>query len=236
MCVYGHSWPLSFSAGMIGLDKMSDDTKPLRIEIEDLEGNGPVYLASPCKTDLTVRKTKCQCKEYFDSETVYSNIVIQPTILHEGVDWYGDSDETLLEPYTVRVKFPKDKDKDEFVHEFKSHGEVKFTYMPEDSTPDEWKEMTLKDGDDVNDPIMLEQALRSMDKEDLADWIVSNSEIREANLNRYVQNDYLLEVVDRYENNYGQNTAYKSCVKKNWWAFWEGAKGCGMHKDQGRGL
>jgi len=30
-------------------------------------------------------------------------------------------------------------------------------------------------------------------------------------------------VVDRYENNYGQNTVYKSCVKGTWWKPWEPA-------------
>jgi len=29
-------------------------------------------------------------------------------------------------------------------------------------------------------------------------------------------------VIDRYENNYGQNTVYKSCVKDKWWTFWDG--------------
>jgi len=49
---------------------------------------------------------------------------------------------------TFRVKFPKDKDKDEFVHTFRypSGKSVSFTYMPECSTPDEWKDVTLKEG------------------------------------------------------------------------------------------
>ena len=75
------------------------------------------------------------------------------------------------------MEFPKDEDKDEFVHKFKyTSGEsVTFTYMPEDSTPDEWKEITLKEDSDVNDPLMLEQAVRSMEKKDLAWWIEQNS-------------------------------------------------------------
>lgn len=76
MCVYGHSWPLSFSAGMIGQDKMSDDTKPLWIEIEDLEGNGPVYLASPCRADLTVRLSDCECNKFYDTSARYSEVVV----------------------------------------------------------------------------------------------------------------------------------------------------------------
>jgi len=127
----------------------------------------------------------------------------------------------ILVPYTVRVKFPRDEDKDEFVHTFKFPGEVAFTYMPEDSTPGEWKEVKLHEGSEVNDPVMLEQAVRSMDKKDLAAWIEHNSDsqIKEA----YIKSDsYLLQVIDRYENNYGQNTAYKSCVKDKWWTFWDG--------------
>nr|QNO54801.1 hypothetical protein FJCIDEAL_00009 [Methanosarcinales archaeon ANME-1 ERB7]QNO55155.1 hypothetical protein FBIBDDDO_00017 [Methanosarcinales archaeon ANME-1 ERB7] len=30
-------------------------------------------------------------------------------------------------------------------------------------------------------------------------------------------------MIDRYENNYGQNTVYKSCVKGTWWKPWEPA-------------
>jgi hypothetical protein len=220
LCAYKHEWPVRAAAGFLENAKIAEDTQKLWIELDGAEEDGTFYLASPCKADLTVRKTECKCKEYFDSETVYSNIVIQPMVLHEGVDWYADSDETLLEPYTVRVKFPKDGD--EFVHEFKyAPGEsVNFIYMPEDSTPDEWREMTLKDGDDVNDPIMLEQALRSMEKSELAGWMYRNAGIE---IDKpYIDSDiYLLEVVDRYENNYGQNTAYKSCVKSGWWKpFW----------------
>jgi hypothetical protein len=121
------------------------------------------------------------------------------------------------------VEFPKDEDKDEFVHKFKyTSGEsVTFTYMPEDSTPDEWKEITLKEDSDVNDPLMLEQAVRSMEKKDLAWWIEQNSKFEIGPL--YIESDdYMLDVIDRYENNYGQNTPYKGCVKGDWWAFWEG--------------
>ena len=121
------------------------------------------------------------------------------------------------------MEFPKDEDKDEFVHKFKyTSGEsVTFTYMPEDSTPDEWKEITLKEDSDVNDPLMLEQAVRSMEKDELAGWIEQNSEFEIDPL--YIESDdYMLDVIDRYENNYGQNTPYKGCVKGDWWAFWEG--------------
>jgi hypothetical protein len=228
LCAYKHEWPLRAAAGFLETAKMNEDTQKLWIELDGAEEDGMFYLASPCKADLTVRKTTCQCKEYFDSETVYSNIVIQASAAMENPHF------RLTEEYptpvwieTFRVEFPKDKDKDEFVHKFKypSGKSVRFTYMPEGSTSaDEWKEITLKDGDDVNDPVMLEQALRSMDKEALADWIVSNSRIRKNQLNQYLQNDaYLLEVIDRYENNYGQNTVYKSCVKGTWWKPWEPA-------------
>jgi hypothetical protein len=215
LCAYKHEWPLRANAGFLENAKMTEKTQELWIELDGAEEDGMFYLASPCKADLTVRKTECQCKEYFDSDTVSSNIVIQPLVLHEGVDWYGDSDESLLESYTVRVKFPKVGD--EFVHKFKyTPGEsVTFTYMPEDSTPDKWKEITLKEGSEVNDPVMLEQAVRSMDKSELAGWIYRNAAIKIGK--SYIDSEiYLLEVVDRYENNYGQNTAYKSCVKSKW--------------------
>ena len=225
LCAYEHEWPLGSSAGFLENAKMNEYTQKLWVELDGAEEDGMFYLASPCKADLTVRKTTCQCKEYFDSDTVYSNIVIQPLVLHEGVDWYGDSDETLLEPYRVRVKFPKDENKDEFVHTFKFiPGEsVTFTYMPEGSTPDEWEEVKLYDSSEVNDPIMLEQALRSMDKEDPVEWIEENSRIDAV---KYSDSNsdggyYRLEVIDRYENNYGQNTVYKSCVKGTWWKLGE---------------
>jgi hypothetical protein len=90
-----------------------------------------------------------------------------------------------------------------------------FTYMPEGSTPDEWRETTLENGGKVNDPVMLEQAVRSMERDDMADWIYLNSGVR------VVSTGTELNVVDRYENNYGQNTVYKSCVKSGWWKpFW----------------
>jgi hypothetical protein len=223
LCAYKHEWPVRAAAGFLENAKMTEDTQKLWIELDGAEEDGTFYLASPCKADLTVRKTECKCKEYFDSETVYSNIVIQPMVLHEGVDWYADSDETLLEPYTVRVQFPRDEDKDEFVHTFKYPPDksVTFTYMPEDSTLDEWEEITLEDGDDVNDPVMLEQAVRSMTKEDLAKWMSATAGIKIDDV--YIDSEiYLLQVIDRYENNYGQNTVYKSCVKDKWWKFWNG--------------
>ncbi len=142
-----------------------------------------------------MRKTTCQCKEYFDSDTVYSNIVIQPSVLHEGVNWYADSDESFLEPYTVRVEFPKDEDKDEFVHTFKFQGEVTFTYMPEGSTPGEWADVTLHESSEVNDPVMLEQAVRSMNKKDLAAWMNNNAGIKIGE--SYIESEiYLLQEID----------------------------------------
>jgi hypothetical protein len=64
--------------------------------------------------------------------------------------------------------------------------------------------------------VMLEQAVRSMEKDELAGWIKDNAGIDIENV--YIKSDdYVLEVIDRYENNYGQNTAYKSCVKGSWW-------------------
>jgi hypothetical protein len=72
---------------------------------------------SQCKADLTVRKTTCQCKEYFDSDTVYSNIVIQGWVDDPA---YGASGgEAFYDPYVddtypVRVAFIKEGD--EFVH------------------------------------------------------------------------------------------------------------------------
>lgn len=122
---------------------------------------------------------------------------------------------------TFRVKFPKVGD--EFVHKFKyTPGEsVCFTYMHEDSTPGEWKEITLKEDREVNDPLMLEQAVRSIEKDELAGWIERNSKFKIETV--YIESDdYMLDVIDRYESTYGQNTPYKSCVKGDWWAFWEG--------------
>jgi hypothetical protein len=222
LCAYEHEWPLRAMAGFLENAKMNDDTQKLWIELDGAEEDGMFYLASPCKADLIVRKTTCQCKDYFNSDTVYSNIVVQAS-QNLGGSWFF-SEEDYLEPaeiYSVRVEFPRDGDEDEFVHKFKfpGEGEVAFIYMPEDSTPDEWREMILKDGDDVNDPIMLEQAVRSMERADLVNWIEINSDDVVSDLYKDLKND--LSVIDRYENNYGQNTAYKSCVKSGWWKpFW----------------
>jgi hypothetical protein len=223
LCAYKHEWPLRASAGFLENAKMNEDTQKLWIELDGSEEDGMFYLASPCKADLTVRKTECKCREFFDSETVYSNIVIQESVVLEGVYWPQDMGESpnAIGVYTIHVKFPKNGD--EFVHKFKyTPGEsVTFTYMPEDSTPGEWKEITLKEDSDVNDPLMLEQAVRSMEKNELGGWIEQNSEFEIDPL--YIESDkYMLDVIDRYESNYGQNTPYKSCVKGDWWAFWEG--------------
>lgn len=67
LCAYEHEWPLGIAAGFLENAKMNEDTQKLWIELDGAEENGAFYLASQCKADLTVRKTKCQCKEYFDS-------------------------------------------------------------------------------------------------------------------------------------------------------------------------
>ena len=118
-------------------------------------------------------------------------------------------DHYVDDTYPVRVEFIKEGD--EFVHKFKFPGEVTFTYMPEGSTPDEWREIILENNGKVNDPLMLEQAVRSMERDDMAKWIKINTGVR------VVSTGTELNVVDRYENNYGQNTVYKSCVKGTWW-------------------
>ena len=148
---------------------MTENTQKLWIELDDVEENGAFYLASPCKADLVLWKAECQCKDYFDSDTVYSNIVIQASSRLDIENWeVSDEYPTPIWTDTVRVEFARDGDEDVFVHEFNFPGEsVTFTYMPEDSTQDEWEEKTLVDESDVNDPIMLEQALRSMDKSEI---------------------------------------------------------------------
>jgi len=68
--------------------------------------------------------------------------------------------------------------------------------------------------------VMLEQAVRSMSKEDLAKWMYYNALIDIPS--ECIDSDiFLLAVIDRYENNYGQNTVYKSCIKGSWWKPWE---------------
>jgi hypothetical protein len=214
LCAYKHEWPLRANAGFLENAEMNEKTRELWIELDGAEENGAFYLASPCKADLTVQKTECQCKEYFDSDTVYSNIVIQGWVEDPAYGASGGEafhDHYVDDTYPVSVEFRKDGD--EFVHTFKYPlGEsLTFTYMPEGSTPDEWREITLENGGKVNDPLMLEQAVRSMERENMVDWIKSNAGIN------VFSTGTELNVVDRYENNYGQNTIYKSCVKGSWW-------------------
>jgi len=123
LCAYKHEWPLTMSAGFLENAEMNEETQKLWIELDGAEEDGMFYLASPCKADLTVRKTTCQCKDYFGSDIVYSNIVIQASAAMEN-PCFGLTEEypTPVWIETFRVKFPKDGD--EFVHKFKYTGEV----------------------------------------------------------------------------------------------------------------
>lgn len=64
-------------AGFLENAKMSGETEGLWIELDGSEEHGMFYLASPCKADLTVRKTECNCKEYYGTSNLSAEYVIQ---------------------------------------------------------------------------------------------------------------------------------------------------------------
>ena len=118
---------------------MKDEARNLWIEIEDAQDSDRIYLASPCKADITIEKTECDCKNYFDTDKIYGEATVQEwgCIVAIGCDrieyraiyntpeddecrdkrgdcaYYG-----IVAPYSVPVTFDR-LDDGRYVHEFK---------------------------------------------------------------------------------------------------------------------
>ncbi len=225
MCLFAHEWPVSIGAGVRQQSKMSKDTSKLLVELSGSKPEGQFYFASPCKANLNVAKGKCTCNQYYDSDKKYSEIVIDLVGLkcewctnpRFTVDQINDcykqcgtlkiSDEqfTVLNSFKVNVSFP---------HKFKfEQGKIaEFKYSPEGGAE---REDSLKGGDIIDDPKRLEDALRTMKKEDLERWVNANAKIvPTANIQEF-----------RFSNaihpNFESGVAYKKCIKGGEeWFFW----------------
>ena len=192
LCTYKHEWPTLFSAGMKKQAQMSPETEKLWIELKGSEEGGPLYLASPCKADIVVEYSECECEEFYDTAKIHTDI----------------------DTFNVPIDFP---------HEFKyTDGEsISFAYIQEGEEKGTVK--TLKNGDMIDSPVMLEQALRGMKRDrskridELEDWVRINT-----NDERVLKKDEnQFTFTHMINHNIEQGTLCKSCVKGDWWAFWK---------------
>lgn len=210
LCAYKHEWPADFSAGMKKQAQMSPETEKPWIELRWSEEEGPLYLASPCKADIVVEYSECECEEFYDTAKIHTDIVIQEWGIKRYVCFSGMP--TLCTTYDIIDTFNVPID---FPHEFKyTDGEsITFDYIPEGEEKGTVK--TLKNGDMIDSPVMLEQALRGMKRDELEMWVNDNA-------NRVLKKDEnQFTFTHMINHNIEQGTLYKSCVKGDWWAFWK---------------
>jgi hypothetical protein len=218
LCTYKHEWPTLFSAGMKKQAQMSPETEKLWIELRGSEEGGLLYLASPCKADIVVEYSECECEKFYDTAKIHTDFVIQ----EGGIKTYPcligiptlciTSD--IIDTFNVPIDFP---------HEFKyTDGEsISFAYIPEGEEKGTVK--TLKNGDMIDSPVMLEQALRGMERDEskdideLEEWVGINTN-KEKVLDKEENQFTFTHMINH---NIEQGTLYKSCVKGDWWAFWK---------------
>ena len=218
LCLFGHDWSLDISADMKFQGKMGDDALNLSLELKEAENGGQFYLASPCKADIILTQSKCECRKFYDADTFYSDIVIE--------EWGFELEYIpitniwvyifqIVETFTVEAKFPRDS-----TYEFKYDGDpITFKFTPEEDEKNT-EEITLKDGDTITDPLILEHALRSMDKDQLYDWVWPNTDyLRFLGETGGVPNEYRFSRMIRQ--NLEQGVNYKKCIKGDWWEFWQ---------------
>ncbi len=228
LCAYKHEWPIRALAGFLENAKMSSETEGLWIELDGSEEHGMFYLASPCKADLTVRKTKCNCKEYYGTSKLSAEYVIQewgsvrpPPPSNPGEPQQPFMVHGIKDTFNFHVDFPEPDRTATYRGPI-----VTFMYRPEcedgkeGSSECKQEEKTLNDGNQVN-PVMLSQALASMNGSKLVsggltDWVKYNlGEIPSAHTDKYAY-------AGRIDNNFEQGTVFKKCVKGDWWSFWDG--------------
>ncbi|MCK4893268.1 MAG: hypothetical protein KAT07_04840, partial [Calditrichia bacterium] len=214
LCLFGHDWPLDISADMKVQGKMGDDARNLPLELKGAENGGQFYLASPCKADIILTQSKCECREFYDADAFYSDIVIEEWGLElkyiPGVGWFYLPD--IVETFTVEAKFQPDSD---YIFKYDGDTPITFKYAPEDDEKNS-KTIKLEDGSPIKDPLVLEAALRSMDKDQLNNWVLPNTDYTEP---LGAANGYKFSRMIRH--NLEQGVNYKKCIKGDWWNFWE---------------
>ncbi len=219
LCLFGHDWSLDISADMKFQGKMGDDALNLPLELKEAENGGQFYLASPCKADIILTQSKCECRKFYEADIFYSDIVIEEWGI-KLVPAPGLAPVfifTIIETFTVEAKFPTDS-----TYEFKYDGDpITFKFTPEEDEKNT-EEITLKDGDTITDPLVLEHALRSMDKDQLNHWVRPNTNYEKQlhnPLNDDEPNEYKFSRMIRQ--NLEQGVNYKKCIKGDWWEFWQ---------------
>lgn len=114
---------------------------------------------------------------------------------------------------------------------------INFDYFPEceegkeDTSECKMRNVDLNSGTVMDSPLMLDQALQTMDQGQLEEWILKNTNppIDLSGTTNTLQFAQIMPI------NYDQGAVYNKCVKGDWWAFWEGTETVPCLKIKGHG-
>jgi len=211
MCLHGYNWILNFLSGMKYKGAMSTQAKNIWLELEGSEDDGLFYLASPCKANLTVTKDTCECAEYYDTSKIQSTVVLTKLSVNDPISMALCFATSFNSP-GCRLTTDQIKVHLGFPYSYKGP-DISFKYFVESSVQS--KNINLKNNYIIDSPLMLEQALQSMDSDQLKAWIDQNAP---GNTDSSTISYYYTQIIN---NNIEQGTLYKTCVKGDWWKFWE---------------
>ena len=233
LCLYGNEWPHDMRNGALTKEEImtgsTTDAERPYIELVGAEENGAFYLASPCVADFSVTMGTCQCKEYYPSDKIYTEAVIEewgygysPVNMGAAVFSLGASTSTheifpykLLGIHRVQLEFPG---------QVYLGDTVEFDYVPEGETKPVTR--TYVYGESYDDPVEFDAALKALtniQKDETEETTNRNIRLKEwfklmnpsTRLGDFV--DGVQESSYAYQgmtyHNYEQGTKYKKCVK-----------------------
>ena len=240
LCAYKHEWHLRAMAGFLENAKMNEDTQKLWIELDGSEDDGMFYLASPCKADLTVRASDCECNKFYDTPARYSEVVVHEWDIGPQACPFNPLALCIMykivNTHNIPIDFPVDSG-----YDYKGPV-INFDYFPEceegkeDTSECKMRNVDLSSGTVMDSPLMLDQALRTMDQEQLEEWVLKNTNpsIRLSGTTNTLQFAQVMPI------NYDQGTVYKKCIKGAACILRDisrcvGCRGMGACRNHGRG-